>query len=110
MTNASKVAKLRESPGRIEADYVPTTFTPILEVAEGWVKLNGFFPCMRLWIAANPAVTCAKHGGKFGNGVDMALLADGLSAEREQVITTDVAYRYCNTRQTLLHHRRHART
>lgn len=43
MTNASKVARLRESPGRIEADYVPATFTPILEVAEGLVKLNGLF-------------------------------------------------------------------
>ena len=28
---------------------------------------------------------------------DLALLTDGLSAEREQGITIDVAYRYCNT-------------
>ena len=32
-----------------------------------------------------------------GNGVDYSLLLDGLSAEREQKITIDVAYRYFNT-------------
>ena len=29
--------------------------------------------------------------------VDLALLTDGLRAEREQEITIDVAYRYCST-------------
>src|SRR5688572_25141341 len=32
-----------------------------------------------------------------GGGVDFALLVDGLSAEREQGITIDVAYRYFGT-------------
>lgn len=32
-----------------------------------------------------------------GNGIDYSLLLDGLSAEREQKITIDVAYRYFNT-------------
>ena len=38
--------------------------------------------------------TTAKRGGK---GVDLSLLTDGLSAEREQGITIDVAYRYFAT-------------
>ena len=38
--------------------------------------------------------TTARRGGK---GVDLALLTDGLTAEREQGITIDVAYRYFAT-------------
>ncbi|GAA6135721.1 sulfate adenylyltransferase subunit CysN [Oceaniserpentilla sp. 4NH20-0058] len=37
-----------------------------------------------------------KHG-TTGNKVDLALLVDGLAAEREQGITIDVAYRYFST-------------
>ncbi|HEV2061245.1 MAG TPA: adenylyl-sulfate kinase [Solirubrobacteraceae bacterium] len=38
------------------------------------------------------------NGGSGGNGaVDLALLTDGLRAEREQGITIDVAYRYFTT-------------
>lgn len=37
-----------------------------------------------------------KHGTQ-GNNVDYALLVDGLSAEREQGITIDVAYRFFST-------------
>jgi len=35
--------------------------------------------------------------GTTGNNVDLALLVDGLQAEREQGITIDVAYRYFST-------------
>jgi len=35
--------------------------------------------------------------GSTGGGVDLALLMDGLKAEREQGITIDVAYRYFST-------------
>jgi len=35
--------------------------------------------------------------GTTGDGVDLALLVDGLQAEREQGITIDVAYRYFST-------------
>lgn len=35
--------------------------------------------------------------GTTGNAVDLALLVDGLQAEREQGITIDVAYRYFST-------------
>jgi sulfate adenylyltransferase subunit 1 len=38
--------------------------------------------------------TTAKRGGK---GIDLSLLTDGLTAEREQGITIDVAYRYFAT-------------
>lgn len=37
-----------------------------------------------------------KHGTQ-GNDIDFALLVDGLSAEREQGITIDVAYRFFST-------------
>jgi bifunctional enzyme CysN/CysC len=37
-----------------------------------------------------------KHGTQ-GEGIDFALLVDGLSAEREQGITIDVAYRFFAT-------------
>lgn len=37
-----------------------------------------------------------KHG-TTGNKIDLALLVDGLQAEREQGITIDVAYRYFST-------------
>src|SRR5207245_11401887 len=36
----------------------------------------------------------SKRHGTQGTAVDFALLVDGLSAEREQGITIDVAYRY----------------
>ena len=39
----------------------------------------------------------AKAGG--GRPIDLALLTDGLEAEREQGITIDVAYRYFATRE-----------
>jgi len=38
--------------------------------------------------------------GTQGNQVDLALLIDGLQAEREQGITIDVAYRYFETKKT----------
>ncbi|ALG69029.1 sulfate adenylyltransferase subunit CysN [Beggiatoa leptomitoformis] len=37
------------------------------------------------------------HERKGGKGVDLALLTDGLQAERDQGITIDVAYRYFST-------------
>ena len=45
-----------------------------------------------------------------GDGyVNLALLTDGLRAEREQGITIDVAYRYFADAAPQVHHRRHAR-
>jgi bifunctional enzyme CysN/CysC len=39
----------------------------------------------------------SKRFGTQGNDIDFALLVDGLSAEREQGITIDVAYRFFST-------------
>ena len=39
----------------------------------------------------------SKTQGTTGDTVDLALLVDGLQAEREQGITIDVAYRYFST-------------
>ncbi|WP_028864847.1 sulfate adenylyltransferase subunit CysN [Psychromonas aquimarina] len=39
----------------------------------------------------------SQKSGTTGNEVDLALLVDGLAAEREQGITIDVAYRYFST-------------
>ncbi len=41
--------------------------------------------------------TSAERGFASGEGIDFALLTDGLRAEREQGITIDVAYRYFST-------------
>jgi bifunctional enzyme CysN/CysC len=39
----------------------------------------------------------SKRRGTLGKGLDFSLLVDGLSAEREQGITIDVAYRFFST-------------
>ena len=39
----------------------------------------------------------SRQHGTQGNDIDFALLVDGLSAEREQGITIDVAYRFFST-------------
>ncbi|WP_461538056.1 sulfate adenylyltransferase subunit CysN [Spongorhabdus nitratireducens] len=41
----------------------------------------------------------SRKSGTQGDNVDLALLVDGLQAEREQGITIDVAYRYFSTEQ-----------
>ncbi|MFD4180561.1 sulfate adenylyltransferase subunit CysN [Rhodococcus sp. NPDC058514] len=41
----------------------------------------------------------SRKSGTQGEGLDFALLVDGLAAEREQGITIDVAYRYFSTEQ-----------
>ena len=48
----------------------------------------------------------SKKVGTVEDGIDFALLVDGLQAEREQGITIDVAYRFFNDRQTQVHRRR----
>ncbi len=42
----------------------------------------------------------SKRHGTQGDAIDFALLVDGLSAEREQGITIDVAYRYLLERRS----------
>ena len=51
-----------------------------------------------------------KASRRYGDGeTNLALLTDGLRAEREQGITIDVAHRYFATPAAQLHRRRHAR-
>ncbi len=50
--------------------------------------------------------TSRERGDEYTN---LALLTDGLRAEREQGITIDVAYRYFATPEAEVHHRRHPR-
>jgi len=53
-------------------------------------------------ILDDQSATLASDSKRFGtvkDGVDFALLVDGLEAEREQGITIDVAYRYFQTAQ-----------
>ena len=51
-----------------------------------------------LFVDQLAALACdsLRHGTQ-GNGIDYALLLDGLAAEREQGITIDVAYRFFST-------------
>ena len=54
---------------------------------------------------------CRRTSRRFGttdDGIDFALLLDGLEAEREQGITIDVAYRFFSTPRARLRRRRHA--
>ena len=48
--------------------------------------------------------------GTQGKEIDFALLVDGLSAEREQGITIDVAYRFFSTEKRKIYCRRLPRT
>jgi len=50
-----------------------------------------------------------RSSAKGGNGLNLALLTDGLRAEREQGITIDVAYKYFATPPPHVHHCRHTR-
>ena len=45
------------------------------------------------------AARASRRHGTVGDEIDLALLVDGLEAEREQGITIDVAYRYFTTPQ-----------
>jgi len=47
-------------------------------------------------------IAASKHAGSTGGELDLALLTDGLKAEREQGITIDVAYRYFSTEKRKL--------
>ena len=48
-------------------------------------------------ILADQLAAIAATSRRRGQTLDLSLLTDGLTAEREQGITIDVAYRYFNT-------------
>ena len=59
-------------------------------------------------VLADQLAHVEKVSESRGDGyVNLALLTDGLRAEREQGITIDVAYRYFQTAAAQVHHRRH---
>ena len=62
----------------------------------------------RLLVDSKTVLQDQLAGVQRGGETDLALLTDGLSAEREQGITIDVAYRYFSTAQAQVHHRRRA--
>jgi sulfate adenylyltransferase subunit 1 len=53
----------------------------------------------RLLVDSKTVLQDQLAGVQRGGETDLALLTDGLAAEREQGITIDVAYRYCSTAQ-----------
>ena len=48
-------------------------------------------------VSLDVLATLEKRGSSNGGAVDLALLTDGLKAEREQGITIDVAHKYFTT-------------
>ena len=63
----------------------------------------------RLLVDSKSVLQDQLAGVQRAGETDLALLTDGLSAEREQGITIDVAYRYFATAGPQVHHRRRAR-
>ena len=56
--------------------------------------MGDFYTIARVFFKTNTKISSASAGEE---GVNLALLTDGLKAEREQGITIDVAYRYFST-------------
>jgi bifunctional enzyme CysN/CysC len=88
------------------ADPVPGQVQPLLRfltcgsVDDGKSSLIGrlLYESGTLYEDQLAAVTAdSRKWGTQGEAVDLALLVDGLAAEREQGITIDVAYRYFST-------------
>jgi len=73
-------------------------FTTVGSVDDGKSTLIGRMLYDSKCVFEDQLAAIAKTSSKKGfNGIDFSLLTDGLSAEREQGITIDVAYRYFST-------------
>jgi sulfate adenylyltransferase subunit 1 len=73
-------------------------FTTVGSVDDGKSTLIGRILYDSKSVFEDQLAAVAKTSSKKGfNGIDFSLLTDGLSAEREQGITIDVAYRYFST-------------
>jgi sulfate adenylyltransferase subunit 1 len=73
-------------------------FTTVGSVDDGKSTLIGRMLYDSKGVFEDQLAAIAKTSSKKGfNGIDFSLLTDGLSAEREQGITIDVAYRYFST-------------
>lgn len=83
------------------AKHIPVRLITAGSVDDGKSTLIGrlLYDCQAVLADQMLNLTHAKHSRVFADDaqIDLALLTDGLSAEREQGITIDVAYRYFAT-------------
>ena len=89
--NIPHAAKPAQAPGQ---DHSVLRFITCGSVDDGKSTLIG-----RLLLDNQAVLRDQLHSVARGGAVDLALLSDGLSAEREQGITIDVAWRYFTTRK-----------
>jgi len=94
--NAMTQNELCERPGAVSGLL---RFITAGSVDDGKSTLIGrlLFDSKGIFADQLDAMARSKHKRTVGDAVDLALLTDGLEAEREQGITIDVAYRYFAT-------------
>jgi sulfate adenylyltransferase subunit 1 len=91
--NPSTLRQAQDQPGSGQSDLKSALkFITCGSVDDGKSTLIG-----RLLVDSKAVLQDHLAGVQRGGATDLALLTDGLSAEREQGITIDVAYRYFNT-------------
>ena len=91
--NPSTLRQAQDQPGSGQSDVKSALkFITCGSVDDGKSTLIG-----RLLVDSKAVLQDHLAGVQRGGATDLALLTDGLSAEREQGITIDVAYRYFNT-------------
>jgi len=90
-------AGLNEAPGKFVSERSMLRFITCGSVDDGKSTLIGrllYDAKLLLEDQVEALESESKQHGTQGGELDMALLVDGLQAEREQGITIDVAYRY----------------
>ncbi|MDP3670166.1 MAG: GTP-binding protein [Telluria sp.] len=94
--NAMTQNEISERPGAVSGLL---RFITAGSVDDGKSTLIGrlLFDSKGIFADQLDAMARSKHKRTVGDAVDLALLTDGLEAEREQGITIDVAYRYFAT-------------
>ena len=94
--STSTLRQAQDKPGAVQNDAGDTgtalRFITCGSVDDGKSTLIG-----RLLVDSKTVLQDQLAGVQRGGQTDLALLTDGLSAEREQGITIDVAYRYFST-------------
>ena len=93
-------AGLNEAPGKFVTERSMLRFITCGSVDDGKSTLIGrllYDAKLLLEDQVEALESESKQHGTQGGELDMALLVDGLQAEREQGITIDVAYRYFST-------------
>jgi bifunctional enzyme CysN/CysC len=98
--NAAKFASLAETPAPRQKDLL--CFLTCGSVDDGKSTLIGRLLYDTQLLMADQLADLegvSRRQGTNGEGIDFALLVDGLEAEREQKITIDVAYRFFSTQK-----------